>query len=355
MALPQHRSPARVSLRRALALAHGFVLAGGWWLFPVAAQAEVSRETMLRLAPSVLKLEATTRSGQFSLGSAVMIDRHTVATNCHVTRDAVVVRVLQYGLRHTATAQASDVGRDVCLLRVPGLEGEPAALGGAALLKSRDALLAIGHNYGQGIQFSEGTLVSLNRIDGGQVIRSSNWFTSGASGGGLFDAEGRLCGILTFRLRGGPEHYYSVPTEWITALAADEGRFRPVSPVSGQTFWELGAEQQAPFLRAMALSIGRQWPALARLARNWADDDPNDSAAPLALAEALEAIGEYEGAEAAAARAVAMSPGDAEGWWRRGRLLTRLGRLADARSALLRLQSLDDGLARQLSLLLEKK
>ncbi len=351
MELQPYRSPGSARPQRPLRLA---CLALPAAVLSVAAQAEVTPATMLRLAPHVLKLEANTRSGQFAMGSAVLVGRDLVATNCHVTRDAVVVRLLHGGLRYTAVAQASDVRRDLCVLRVPGIESEPAELAGAAELRQGDPLLAIGHNFGQGIQFSEGKVVALNRLDGGQVIRSSNWFTSGASGGGLFDAQGRLAGILTFRLRGGPAHYYSIPAEWIAALAADPTRFRPVAPLEGRTFWEQDADQQAPFLRAMALGISRQWQSLAGFARQWAANDPDDAAAPLALAEALEEVGELAGAEAAAARVVALAPGDAEGWWRRGRLLARLGRDADARTALAHLQSLDVGLARQLAQVLEK-
>lgn len=351
MELQPYRSPGPARPVRPHLLALVAVLATG---AGAAARAEVTHATMLRLAPHVLKLEANTRSGQFAMGSAVLVGRDLVATNCHVTRDAVVVRLLHAGLRYTAVAQASDMRRDLCVLRVPGIEAEPAELAGAAELRQGDPLLAIGHNFGQGIQFSEGKVVALNRLDGGQVIRSSNWFTSGASGGGLFDAQGRLAGVLTFRLRGGPAHYYSIPAEWITALAADPSRFRPVAPLDGKTFWELDADQQAPFLRAMSLGIARQWQPLASFARQWAQNDPDDAGAPLALAEALEEVGEFAGAEAAAARVVALAPADAEGWWRRGRLLARLGRSADARAVLDRLQSLDAGLARQLAQVLEK-
>jgi S1-C subfamily serine protease len=41
------------------------------------------------------------------------------------------------------------------------------------------------------------------------VIQTSTAFTSGASGGGLFDEDGRLVGILTYRLRGASGYYFS--------------------------------------------------------------------------------------------------------------------------------------------------
>ena len=314
----------------------------------LAAHAEIDRETQLRLAPSVMKIEVLTSAG-YGLGSGVLIGRDELVTNCHVTRQALAVNVLQGGLRHAATAQASNVAQDLCLLRVPGLEGQPVAMASAASLLHRQPLLGIGFSGGLGVQFVEGELVSLNRMgQAGPVIRSSNYFNSGASGGGLFDAQGRLVGVLTFRLRGGQAHYFSVPVDWIDPLRRDPSQFMPVGPLAGQAFWEQG-EAAPPFLRAASLAQARQWADLQALARHWHADDPQDAGATFALGDALEQLGELADAESAFADAVALDPDDATGWLRRGLLQARLGRLGEARSTLARLTQLDNTLARQLA------
>jgi serine protease Do len=195
--------------------------------------------------------------------------------------------------------------------------------------------------------------VSLNRMgDGmgnnGTVIRSSNYFNSGASGGGLFDAQGRLVGVLTFRLRGAQAHYFSVPADWIDALRRDPSHFVPVGQLAGKAFWEQG-EAAPPFLRAASMAQAQQWAELQVLARDWHADDPRDAGAPMALGDALEQLGRLADAESAYADAVALAPDDAAGWLRRGLLQARLGRLSDARNTLARLTQLDDTLARQLA------
>ena len=312
------------------------------------AHAEIDRETQLRLAPSVMKIEVLTSAG-YGLGSGVLIGRDELVTNCHVTRQAVAVNVLQGGLRHAATAQASNVTQDLCLLRVPGLEGQPVAMASAASLMQRQPLLGIGFSGGLGVQFVEGELVSLNRMGSeDSVIRSSNYFTSGASGGGLFDAQGRLVGVLTFRLRGGQAHYFSVPADWIDPLRSDPAHFVPVGPLAGQAFWEQG-EAAPPFLRAASLAQARQWAELQTLARHWHDDDPQDAGATFALGDALEHLGQFADAESAFADAVALAPDNATSWLRHGLLQARLGRLSEARSTLARLTQLDHALARQLA------
>ncbi len=343
----QSGSPRLLRLRAALA---GLAMLG-LLTHSATAHAEIDRETQLRLAPSVMKIEVLTSVG-YGLGSGVLIGPDELVTNCHVTRQAVAVNVLQGGLRHAATAQASNVTQDLCLLRVPGLEGQPVAMASATSLMQRQPLLGIGFSGGLGVQFVEGELVSLNRMgqgdNSGSVIRSSNYFNSGASGGGLFDAQGRLVGVLTFRLRGGQAHYFSVPADWIDPLRSDPAHFVPVGPLTGQAFWEQG-EAAPPFLRAASLAQARQWAELQTLARHWHDDDPQDAGATLALGDALEQLGELADAESAFADAVALAPDDATGWLRRGLLQARRGRLSEARSTLARLTQLDHTLARQLA------
>lgn len=201
------------------------------------ARAEVDRETMIRLASSVVKIEAATPSG-YALGSGIIVGADQVATNCHVTRRALGVYVLHGGLRRAASEQSSDMGHDLCLLRVDGLEGRAAEIAPSSAGSDGDPLLAIGYSGGLDLRFSEGQLVSKVDLPEGRLLRSDTVFASGASGGGLFDRHGRLLGILTFRLRGGDQHYYSIPASWIAEKIGTGAPYAPIGPITGQAFWE---------------------------------------------------------------------------------------------------------------------
>lgn len=341
-------APARCQWpRRAAALCSLVVGAAAMAFSTQPGATEIDRETQLRLALSVMKLEVVTPQG-YELGSAVLVGPDLLVTNCHVTRRAKAINVLQGGLRHPATAQASNVVRDLCLVRVPGLDGQPVAMASAASLQLGQPLLGLGYSGGLGLQFGQGELVSLHRFDDGRVIRSGNFFTSGASGGGLFDAQGRLVGMLTFRLRGGQSHYFSIPADWIESLMNDASRFQPVAPLEGQAFWEMGTDAP-PFLITASLAAAQQWRELSLIARQWANDDPRDVGAPLALGNALEQLGDLAEAESAFAAAVEMEPDDAFAWLRRGQLQARLGRVDAARATLARLVQLNALLAEQLA------
>lgn len=328
----------------------------GWGLAAApAAQAGFSREMQLEIGNAVVKIEAVSENGHFGLGSGVIVAPGKVVTNCHVTRKADALWVLKHGLRIKATAQRSDIYRDLCLLSVPRLDGEPIPMGSTAGLDRKQPVMAIGYTGGLGIQYSEGEIQSLHRLAGSRVLRSSNWFSSGASGGGLFDREGRLVGILTFRLRGGERHYYSTPVEWVRELLAAEGADQPIAPVAGQCFWELGPPEQPHFLRAAALMQGHAWSDLSLLAERWAAEDPQDSDAPHLLGVAFDALGRHDEAERAFKRALALDPQHARVLVDLGLLYQRTGRADQARKTLATLSRLDPEAARQLSHSLESR
>lgn len=223
-------------------------------LFGVGAtHAELDRETLVRVGASVLKVEAERPQGGFSLGSAVVVAPERAVTNCHVTRDSSRIRLTRGELRLDVTAIAADMAHDLCLLHVPGLKTAAVSLGRSTALQPSQPVTALGYTGGLGIQSSIGRVVALHPLDGAQVVQSTNWFNSGASGGALFDDDRQLVGVLTFRLRGGAVHYFSAPAEWIVPLLAVAGV--PVAPLprDALAYWQLPAPQQPAFLRELAL------------------------------------------------------------------------------------------------------
>ena len=257
------------------------------WFLAGPAFAALDPGTLIKLSTSVLKVEVIRVQGGYSLGSGVVVGADAVVTNCHVTRDARQIAVLQGGMRLPAQSQRVDAYHDLCLLHVRGVESARAVVFAQATIGQ--AVTAVGHTAGA-LQSSTGEVLALHRLDGGRVIRSTNYFNSGASGGGLFDAESRLVGILSFRLRGATGHYFAIPIEWLTRQIQDAVSEQPIGPrPPGElAFWEQPLEAQPFFLRAAVLENDGMWRALQPLATEWARHDADDPEPWYLLGLALE-------------------------------------------------------------------
>jgi len=224
-----------------------------WLASSMPARAEFDRASAIQLAASVLKVEVLRAQGGYSIGSGVAVGADLVATNCHVTQDAQTIFIVRGGQRWRATAQATDMVHDLCVLRVPDVLARVAPLAAADGLTVGQNALALGYTGGIDLQHSEGDIVGLFPLDGGRVIQLRNGFNSGASGGGLFNDAKQLIGILTFRLRGGAAHYFAAPAEWLRPLLADNAAFRPVGPLDKRVlpFWQQPEATLPQFLQQL--------------------------------------------------------------------------------------------------------
>lgn len=188
-----------------------------------------------RASMSVVQIRAAPGQGRVFYGSGVVVGPHRVATNCHVTREAVKIIAARGPLIYPATEQRADTRHDLCLLTVPDISLPIARLGNSAQLAIGQPLYYYGYPRGLGISFSEAKVRALHRYAGSRVIQTTADFTFGGSGGGLFDSEGRLAGLATF-LSSGQTQGYAIPADWITSL--ERQKPQAIVPLKGLTFWE---------------------------------------------------------------------------------------------------------------------
>ena len=322
----------------------------------VPAHAEMDRAALVQLAGSVVQVEVVRAQGGLSLGSGVVVAAGKVITNCHVTHDAEQISVLRGAARRPVRSQLADTEHDLCLLQVPGLEASVAPLGRARDLKLRQPVTALGYTGGMGLQISPGGVVGLHRLDGSSVIQSSNFFNSGASGGGLFDDAKQLVGILTFRLRGGESHYFSAPAEWVRELLDRHDDGSPVAPLdpSALAYWQRDAETQPDFLKVAMLERQRRWIELEAVTARWSRFDVGDAEAWFTRGIALSQLERWPAARSALERAVALEPESGLAWFRLGAVCTSMRQLECARDALAKLANLDAALAEDLKQLIDK-
>ena len=203
-------------------------------------------------ADSVFVVEARGVGGAARRGSAVAIGRDMLLTNCHVTRGATHIIVARDGYTWPASVRTGNGELDLCILTAP--------MGGARVARFRDAaslgvgeqVYAAGYPIGQEISVRPGLVRALHRHENSNVIQVSAPFDFGASGGGLFDRHGNLVGVLTFKMLGGDDYYFAVPTEWISRVLAEAAR-KDDAPA----FWERSPAALPPFLSKISLESRR--------------------------------------------------------------------------------------------------
>ncbi len=142
-----------------------------------------------------------------SQGSGVIIRPNIVATNCHVVNEGSDITVYKAHNRrantdtaYPATIRHADANRDFCLLDVVGLWGVPVTVRRYDTLNVGEDVYALGAPKGLDLSLSDGLVSQLRTRDGNRVIQTNAEISFGSSGGGLFDSEGNLVGIVTAKL-----------------------------------------------------------------------------------------------------------------------------------------------------------
>ena len=205
---------------------------------PTAPAEPTPQQLFARLAPSVFVTVAfatfdDVRSGKaMAIGSAVAIGRRTLVTNCHVVDGSGMVSIgKDDAIIGLVRLTARDLERDLCILETTGgLDLPPITeMRGFDDLEVGERVYAIGTPSGLERRLSEG-IISALRPGGSPTDRIQ--FTApippGSSGGGLFDAQGRLIGVTTF-VAAGQTLNFAVAVDGVGTLAPRDTGLRAVS------------------------------------------------------------------------------------------------------------------------------
>lgn len=262
-------------------------------------------------------------NGTQEIGSAVVVAPERLITNCHVLRDASQITVSRAGQRWVARAAAGDAYRDLCFLEVPGLTESAPAIAPVQNTHVGMPVVAAGYSDGQ-FKVSAGFVKGLFTCacDGGKVIQTSAAFDPGVSGGGLFDQNGRLLGILTFKAISGGNFHFAVPVGWI-------GRLNQIAPRAAGTqgsFWEDSSRTSGYFLTACDLSANKEWRPLLTLAQEWTQQEADNPQAWMTLGRAHLGMGQQAQAVADFQHVLQLDSTHGEAQWELQKLELELNR-----------------------------
>ena len=254
-------------------------------------------ELLFKINRSVVKVNVSNKEGNHGVGSGVVVKKDHIVTNCHVIADAQGINVNKYGNSYTPHAIIADWKNDVCILKFKYLELDPIKLSSNDLLEYETEVF--GKSYGGNTvkaHTSFGRVKGIHKLNNFKVIQSSAWFAMGASGGGLFNYNGELLAITTFKTAGNTAFYYSMPVEIIKEMLAN-GKEIAVTEQPELPFWDAPTENQPFFMQIIGPMKKESWDVLKKITLEWLQEAPDEIEANYHHAFALYQLGEFVAAK----------------------------------------------------------
>lgn len=202
---------------------------------------------MVIAARSAEDLKAKTNILQ---GSAVALTPELAVTNCHVIKDYGSIFLYFDKQASAATVERVDERSDICLLRAAKFKLNPAPkVRLSTELSVGERAYAIGAPRGLERSLSEGLVSGLRDHKGVRIVQTTAPISQGSSGGGLFDAQGRLIGITTRMIKQEGFLNFAVATDEFWPLAKT-----PAAAAAPQRTPQ-PAPQPAPQVAALPLGL----------------------------------------------------------------------------------------------------
>ena len=200
-------------------------LATGVWLGALAlhAWALSPEEVFKKSSPAVWTIKGDHGNNEAAIGSAVAVTPSALVTACHVVDGSVSATATQGSttIKIGSILRDPDPTRDLCVLMTETPLQLPAVqIAPTEGLRVGQRVFAIGSPHGLELTLSEGLISALRPKAPGQlpIVQTSAPVSSGSSGGGLFDIEGRLIGVTDSVAPGGATLGFAYPAQWVMEL-----------------------------------------------------------------------------------------------------------------------------------------
>ena len=231
---------------------------------------------LFKINGSVVKVHVANKDGHHGVGSGVVVAKDHVVTNCHVIANAKGVHVTKFGKSHAPHSLLADWKNDLCILKFKYLELDPVRLVKNNTVDYETKVFS--KNYGGNTvkpHTTFGRIKGIYNLDNYKIIQSSAWFAIGASGGGIFNYDGELIGITTFKTPGNTAFYYSMPVKIIKKLL-DQGKEISVTTQSELPFWDAPPKEQPYFMQVVGATKQQSWNELKKITAKWIKEEPQE-------------------------------------------------------------------------------
>lgn len=186
--------------------------------FLTACNSEKSEDVFYNNEYNVVEVKATTMDGEYeSFGSGILLYKDgTILTNSHIiTYESLGIYVLYdnisikfYGDEEYKACEIVkyDVNKDIAILKSGYVKEAEDINISKRILDFNDTIYSIGNFNNYGLSLTKGIIscpsINIEYLnETNSFIQADITVSNGNSGGGLFDEDGNLIGMVTFRLK----------------------------------------------------------------------------------------------------------------------------------------------------------
>jgi Flp pilus assembly protein TadD len=284
------------------------------------------QELFSRLSRSVFIVEVLDKNGSLiAIGSAVAVTPDQVVTNKHVIEDGMTLRITQGNKTWPVAITYVDPDHDLCRLTAEGLKAPVVPIRHSSTLAVGERVYAIGAPEGLELTISEGLISGLRVFEQTQLIQTSAAISPGSSGGGLFDAEGRLVGITTFFFKEGQNLNFALPGDWVKSLAAHRVSLEEKNKTTNSYF-----EALSSFQLGYQLMQANEYEKAVTAFREVVRLKPGETSGWYNLGVAYDSLQRDDEAKRAYEEAIRLEPDNANAWGNLGVADVHLRQYAEA-------------------------
>ncbi len=187
----------------------------------------------------------------------VMTEDGYIMTNAHVVAGASYITVTLEDKDYPATLIGEDVESDIAVVKIEANGLVPAVMGDSDTLAVGEMVVAVGNPLGElGGTVTDGIISALNRsvtVEGNEMslIQTSASVSPGNSGGGLFNMQGELIGVVNAKSSGDNAEGlgFAIPVNTAREVAASliENGYVNGRPAMGVTIVEVNNPESAEY------------------------------------------------------------------------------------------------------------
>ncbi len=187
----------------------------------------------------------------------VMTEDGYIMTNAHVVAGASYITVTLGDKDYPATLIGEDTESDIAVVKIEANDLVPAVMGDSDTLAVGEIVVAVGNPLGElGGTVTDGIVSALNRsvmVEGNEMslIQTSASVSPGNSGGGLFNMQGELIGVVNAKSSGDNAEGlgFAIPVNTARDVAASliENGYVNGRPAMGVTIVEVNSPESAEY------------------------------------------------------------------------------------------------------------